>query len=148
VSAGPRAHTTRVDNDKGASAPSADQNSGAEPCRHPRATCCQVPPTNNGDLRTPTHSRAVSVTSDHDPAGSRRPSDVVDVVDSSTVATLGGTQNFFSNIGSALSPIVVGAFYGATGSFEVPLLPTGLVVIAGAFCFGFLIKRVEPIRRT
>jgi MFS transporter, ACS family, D-galactonate transporter len=30
----------------------------------------------------------------------------------------------------------------------VPLLLTGLIVIAGAFCFGFLIKRVEPIRRT
>jgi MFS transporter, ACS family, D-galactonate transporter len=71
-----------------------------------------------------------------------------DVVDSSTVATLGGTQNFFSNIGSALSPIVIGALYGATGSFEVPLLLTGVIVIAGAFCFGFLIKRVEPIRRT
>jgi MFS transporter, ACS family, D-galactonate transporter len=71
-----------------------------------------------------------------------------DVVDSSIVATLGGTQNFFSNIGSALSPIVIGALYGATGSFEVPLLLTGVIVIAGAFCFGFLIKRVEPIRRT
>lgn len=70
-----------------------------------------------------------------------------DVVDSSTVATLGGTQNFFSNIGSALSPIVIGALYGATGSFEVPLVLTGVVVIAGALCFGLGIKRVEPIRR-
>ncbi len=37
-----------------------------------------------------------------------------DVVDSSTVATLGSMQNFFSNIGSAPSPIVIGALYGAT----------------------------------
>ena len=60
---------------------------------------------------------------------------------------LGGTQNFFSNIGSALSPIIIGALYGATGSFEVPLLLTGVVVVAGALCFGFLIKKVEPIPR-
>ena len=70
-----------------------------------------------------------------------------DVVDSSTVATLGSTQNFFSNIGSALSPIVVGALYGATGSFEVPLLLSGALLVGGALCFGFLIKKVEPIRR-
>ncbi|MBU8811724.1 MFS transporter, partial [Mycolicibacterium goodii] len=69
-----------------------------------------------------------------------------DVVDSSTVGSLGATQNFFSNIGSALSPIVIGALYGATGSFEVPLLLTGAVVVGGALCFGLLIKRVEPIR--
>ena len=55
-------------------------------------------------------------------------------------------QNFFANIGSALSPIIIGALYGATGSFEVPLLLTG-VVVAGALCFGFLIKKVEPIPR-
>ena len=41
-----------------------------------------------------------------------------DVVDSSTVASLGSTQNFFSNTGSALSPIVIGALYGATGTFQ------------------------------
>ncbi|HET7740587.1 MAG TPA: MFS transporter [Mycobacterium sp.] len=70
-----------------------------------------------------------------------------DVVDSSTVASLGSTQNFFSNIGSALSPIVIGALYGATGSFTVPLLLTAAVVVAGALCFGLMIKKVEPIRR-
>ena len=70
-----------------------------------------------------------------------------DVVDSSTVATLGSTQNFFSNIGSALSPIIIGALYGATGSFKVPLLLTAAIIVAGALCFGLLIKKVEPIRR-
>jgi len=70
-----------------------------------------------------------------------------DVVDSSTVATLGSTQNFFSNIGSALSPIVIGALYGATGSFQVPLLLTAAIIVAGALCFGLVIKKVEPIRR-
>lgn len=68
-----------------------------------------------------------------------------DVVDSSTVASLGATQNFFSNIGSALSPIIIGALYGANGSFELPLVLTGAVVIAGALCFSLLIKKVEPL---
>jgi ACS family glucarate transporter-like MFS transporter len=70
-----------------------------------------------------------------------------DVVDSGTVASLGSTQNFFANIGSALSPIIIGALYGATGSFTVPLLLTAVIVVAGALCFGLLIKKVEPIRR-
>lgn len=71
-----------------------------------------------------------------------------DVVDASTVASLGATQNFFSNIGSALSPIVIGALYGFTGSFQLPLMLTGAVVVAGALCFGLLIKKVKPISRT
>ena len=70
-----------------------------------------------------------------------------DVVDSSTVATLGRTQNFFSNIGSALSPIVIGALYGATGSSRCRCCSPRSIVVAGALCFGFLIKKVEPIRR-
>lgn len=68
-----------------------------------------------------------------------------DVAPTSTVASLGSTQNFFSNIGSALSPIVIGAVYAATGSFAIPLLLAGAVAIAGALVFGLLLKRVEPL---
>jgi ACS family glucarate transporter-like MFS transporter len=70
-----------------------------------------------------------------------------DVIDASTVASLGATQNFFANIGSALSPIIIGVIYGITGSFQLPLVLTGAVVVAGALCFGLVIKKVEPIRR-
>ena len=72
-----------------------------------------------------------------------------DVVDSSTVASLGSTQNFFSNIGSALSPIIIGALYGATGSFKVPLLLTAAIVVAGALCFGLADQegRADPSPR-
>ena len=37
-----------------------------------------------------------------------------------------------SAAGSALSPIVIEALYGVTGSFEVPLLLTAVIVVAGA----------------
>ena len=70
-----------------------------------------------------------------------------DVVDASTVASLGATQNFFANIGSALSPILIGVIYGITGSFQLPLVLTGAVVIAGALCFGLVIKKVSPLKR-
>ena len=70
-----------------------------------------------------------------------------DVVDASTVASLGATQNFFANIGSALSPIIIGVIYGITGSFQLPLVLTGAVVIAGALCFGLVIKKVSPLKR-
>jgi MFS transporter, ACS family, D-galactonate transporter len=68
-----------------------------------------------------------------------------DVAPTGTVASLGGTQNFFSNIGSALSPIVVGALYGATGTFQAPLLLAGAVAIAGALIFGLMLRKVEPL---
>ena len=67
------------------------------------------------------------------------------VAKTTTVASLGATQNFFSNIGSALSPIVIGALYGATGSFQAPLVLAGSVAVAGALIFGIMLKRVEPM---
>lgn len=70
-----------------------------------------------------------------------------DVAPTGTVASLGATQNFFSNIGSALSPIVIGALYGATGAFEVPLLLAGAVAVAGALIFGLMLRRVEPLEK-
>jgi MFS transporter, ACS family, D-galactonate transporter len=71
-----------------------------------------------------------------------------DVAPTGTVASLGGTQNFFSNIGSALSPIVIGALYGATGSFQAPLVLAGGVAVAGALIFGLMLRRVEPLVQT
>jgi ACS family glucarate transporter-like MFS transporter len=71
-----------------------------------------------------------------------------DVAPTGTVASLGGTQNFFSNIGSSLSPIVIGALYGATGSFQAPLLLAGGMAIAGALIFGLMLRRVEPLVKT
>lgn len=68
-----------------------------------------------------------------------------DVAPTGTVASLGATQNFFANIGSALSPIIIGALYGATGNFGLPLATAGGVAILGALAFGLIIKRVEPI---
>lgn len=68
-----------------------------------------------------------------------------DVVPTSTVGVLGGTQNFFSNIGSALSPIIVGALYQATGSFVIPLALSGVVCIVGALTFGIVLPKVDQI---
>ncbi len=68
-----------------------------------------------------------------------------DVVPTSTVGVLGGTQNFFSNIGSALSPIIIGAIYQATGSFVIPLALAGIVCVVGALTFGLVLPKVEQI---
>ena len=63
----------------------------------------------------------------------------------STVGVLGGTQNFFSNIGSALNPIVIGAIYGAIGAFGLPLLLSGAVCVVGAVIFALMLPKVEQI---
>ncbi|MDO4259479.1 MAG: MFS transporter [Actinomycetaceae bacterium] len=68
-----------------------------------------------------------------------------DFVPTSTVGILGGTQNFFSNIGSALSPIVVGYLLAATGTFQMPLIVAGAVCVLGALVFGILLPEVKQI---
>lgn len=69
----------------------------------------------------------------------------------SHVASLGGIQNFASNLAGVGSPFFVGALYDATGSFVVPLVVVGGFAVIGAFAYAVLIKRVEPLavgRRT
>jgi MFS transporter, ACS family, D-galactonate transporter len=61
------------------------------------------------------------------------------------VASLMGIQNFASNVAGSVSPFLVGALYGATGSFVLPLVIVGCFGILGAFAYGVVVKRVEPL---
>ncbi|MFD4194186.1 MFS transporter [Amycolatopsis thermoflava] len=68
-----------------------------------------------------------------------------DVAPEHQVGVLGGGQNFVANVASAVSPIVIGALAGATGSFVAPLILTGAVAVLGALSFGLVIRRVETL---
>ncbi|MFH5879136.1 hypothetical protein [Arthrobacter sp. NA-172] len=61
------------------------------------------------------------------------------------VASLGGIQNGFGNIASILSPIFLGILQSITGSFALPLIIAGMVAVAGAACFAFLLPKVQPL---
>jgi ACS family glucarate transporter-like MFS transporter len=61
------------------------------------------------------------------------------------VASIGGIQNFASNLAGVGSPFAVGALYDLTGSFVVPLLLVGFLGLVGAAAYAFIVRRVEPL---
>src|SRR3954449_6892383 len=61
------------------------------------------------------------------------------------VASIGGIQNFASNLAGVGSPLFVGALYDATGSFVVPLVVIGGFAVIGAIAYAVIVRRVEPL---
>jgi ACS family glucarate transporter-like MFS transporter len=61
------------------------------------------------------------------------------------VASIGGIQNFASNLAGVGSPFFVGALYDLTGSFVVPLVVVGGLGLLGALAYAVIVKRVEPL---
>lgn len=61
------------------------------------------------------------------------------------VASIGGIQNFASNIAGIASPAVIGAFVGATGTFVAGLILAGILAIVGALSYLFIVGKVEPL---
>jgi ACS family glucarate transporter-like MFS transporter len=61
------------------------------------------------------------------------------------VASIGGIQNFASNLAGVGSPFFVGALYDATGSFVAPLVVVGGIAIIGAVAYAVIIKQVQPL---
>jgi ACS family glucarate transporter-like MFS transporter len=64
----------------------------------------------------------------------------------STVGSVGGLQNFASNIAGIICPIFFGLFAG-TGStaFVLPLVVTGGIVICGGLCYLVICRSFEPL---
>jgi ACS family D-galactonate transporter-like MFS transporter len=61
------------------------------------------------------------------------------------VASVGGIQNFASNLAGIGSPILVGFLADRTGSFVVPLLVVSCFAVLGAFSYAFIVKSAEPL---
>ena len=61
------------------------------------------------------------------------------------VASVGGIQNFASNLAGIGSPIMVGFLADRTGSFVVPLLVVSCFALIGACAYAFIVKNAEPL---
>ena len=62
------------------------------------------------------------------------------------VASIGGIQNFASNLAGIASPAVVGFIVAASGgSYVLALLTAGGFAILGALSYLFVVGRVEPL---
>ncbi|MFE1936568.1 MFS transporter [Streptomyces sp. NPDC059474] len=63
------------------------------------------------------------------------------------VASLGGIQNFASNLAGVLGSTTTGLLLGAFHhSFVAPLMLSGALCVVGALTYGLVVQRVEPLR--
>ncbi len=56
-----------------------------------------------------------------------------------------GIQNCLANVAGIIGPVVTGWIVDKTGSFNSAFVLASLIVIAGAFGWGLVIERVEPV---
>ncbi|SDT47584.1 MFS transporter [Microlunatus soli] len=64
-----------------------------------------------------------------------------------TVGSVGGLQNFASNVAGIICPIFFGLFAGTGSSaFVLPLVVTGGIVIVGAACYLLICRTFEPLQ--
>jgi MFS family permease len=56
-----------------------------------------------------------------------------------------GMQNGIANLSGIVGPWLAGAIIQRSGSLRLAFLITGIVALAGAACWAFLVQRVEPV---
>jgi ACS family D-galactonate transporter-like MFS transporter len=62
------------------------------------------------------------------------------------IGSIGGIQNFASNLAGIFTPILIGVLVDRTGSYVAPLAVIGVVALIGAFNYLVLLGKVEPLR--
>lgn len=70
----------------------------------------------------------------------------IDLAPPALVGSLASIQNFFSNTGGLLAPVVTGYIVSSTGSFIGALVAAGGMALFGAISYVFLMGRVETYR--
>jgi ACS family D-galactonate transporter-like MFS transporter len=61
------------------------------------------------------------------------------------VASVGGIQNFASNLAGIGSPILIGVLVDQTGSFVAALLTISCFALLGALSYAFIVQKAEPL---
>jgi D-galactonate transporter len=61
------------------------------------------------------------------------------------VGSIGGIQNFASNMGGVCTATFVGVAVGKTGGFVLPLLVAGGFSLLGAFSYLFILPEIKPL---
>jgi ACS family glucarate transporter-like MFS transporter len=68
-----------------------------------------------------------------------------DIAPRNMTSVLGGIQNTASNCGGIIGPIVNGLIIGATGSYVIALLVSGICCFITALIYMFMLKDIKPI---
>ena len=70
---------------------------------------------------------------------------ISDVAPKKLIGLTGGIFNFSANLAGIVTPIVIGVFYGMTGSFFGPLVYIAIVALIGAFSYSFVLGDVHRL---
>ena len=62
------------------------------------------------------------------------------------VGSIGGLQNFASNLAGIFTPVLIGVLVDQTGSFVAPLAVIGIVSLIGAANYLFVLGKIEPLK--
>lgn len=62
------------------------------------------------------------------------------------VGSIGGLQNFASNLAGIFTPILIGVLVDQTGSFVAPLAVIGAIALIGAANYLFVMGKIEPLK--
>jgi MFS transporter, ACS family, D-galactonate transporter len=61
------------------------------------------------------------------------------------VASIGGIQNFASNLAGVITAFFTGLVVQITGNYVVALVTAGLLALVGAFSYLFVVGPIEPL---
>jgi len=61
------------------------------------------------------------------------------------VGSIGGLQNFASNLAGIFTPVLIGVLVDQTGSFVAPLAVIGAISLIGAANYLFVLGKIEPL---
>lgn len=75
------------------------------------------------------------------------PADIAPDSGRSLAGSIQGFQNGLANLAGIVSPIVIGALYGSTGSFGWGLATAAFVALAGCAVYIFMVGKIEPLDR-
>jgi ACS family D-galactonate transporter-like MFS transporter len=83
---------------------------------------------------------------------------ISDIAPKKVIGLTGGIFNFATNLAGIVTPIIIGVFYGMTGTFVGPLIYIAAVALVGAFAYSVILGDIHrldiddeprsPVKRT
>ena len=71
---------------------------------------------------------------------------ISDVAPKNAVALTAGIFNFSANLAGIVTPVVIGIFFGMTGSFVGPLVYIAVVALVGAFSYSVILGDIHRLQ--
>jgi len=71
---------------------------------------------------------------------------ISDIAPKNVIGLTGGIFNFSTNLAGIVTPIVIGVFFGLTGSFVGPLIYIAAVALVGAFSYTVVLGDIHRLQ--